>query len=48
MLLMYGEVYEFLHFLLNIFHQAAVSEYVDIGYTNQFFHITAHESPEEE
>ena len=48
MLLMFGEGYHFQHFLLSIFHQAAVSEYVDISYTNQFSHITAHESPEEE
>ena len=48
MLLMYVEVYQFQHFLLSIFHQAAVSEYVDISYTNKFSHITAHESPVEE
>jgi len=48
MLLMYGEVYQFLHFLLSIFHQAALSEYVDIGYTKQFSHITAHGGPEED
>jgi len=34
MLLIVGEVYQFQHFLLSIFHQAAVSEYVDIVIQN--------------
>ena len=33
---MYGEVYQFQHFQLHIFHQAAVSECLDIGIQNRF------------
>ena len=45
---MFGEVYQFQHFRSHIFHQAAVSEYVDISYTKPFYHITAQEGPEED
>jgi hypothetical protein len=42
MLLMFGEVYQFQHFDHIFFHQAAVSEYVDISYTKLFSHITTY------
>ena len=45
---MFGEVYQFQHFWSRIFHQDAVSEYVDISYTKTFYHITAHKGPGEE
>ena len=45
---MFGEVYQFQHFQLCIFHHAAVSEYEDINYTKPFSYNTAHEGPEEE
>jgi hypothetical protein len=45
---MFGEVYQFQKFLLHIFHFSAVSDYVDISYTEPFTNIATFVDPEEE
>jgi len=45
---MFGEVYQFQHFQLHIFYQAALSECLDISYTKVFSHTTTYKDPEEE